>query len=112
MTISHIPTPYDINGFNLAQIIKIKDGPDAKGQHYVDGRHSIIIANIGSDDMPWEERHALTNFVHRACNSHDELINTLEQLKKYTLLFVNPATDKIASAMMDCVEITLTKAKG
>jgi hypothetical protein len=32
------------NGFNLAEVIVIRDGPAPDGTRYVDGRHSIRVA--------------------------------------------------------------------
>lgn len=32
------------NGFNLCEVIIIRDGPDAQGRNYVDGRHQVRIA--------------------------------------------------------------------
>lgn len=37
---------WHINGFNLSEVIVIRDGPDVKGHHYVDGRHQISIAKF------------------------------------------------------------------
>lgn len=35
---------WHINGFNLCEVIIIRDGPDAQGRRYVDGRHQIRVA--------------------------------------------------------------------
>ena len=32
------------NGFNLCEVIVIRDGPDAQGRRYLDGRHQIRVA--------------------------------------------------------------------
>lgn len=37
---------WHLNCFNLSEVIVIRDGPDARGHHYVDGRHQISIANF------------------------------------------------------------------
>lgn len=34
------------NGFNLCEIIIIRDGPDPDGRRYVDGRHQIHVARF------------------------------------------------------------------
>lgn len=31
------------NGFNLCEVIVIRDGPDAEGRSYVDSRHQIRV---------------------------------------------------------------------
>lgn len=82
MTQLHTPTPWDINAFNMTSIIKVKPGPDSKGNTYIDGRHSVKIANVmGEDDMTWGERHANAEFIVRACNAHDDLVNALNEIE-------------------------------
>lgn len=34
------------NGFNLCEVIIIRDGPCPKGHHYIDGRHQISVAKF------------------------------------------------------------------
>jgi hypothetical protein len=41
---------WDINGFNLAEVIVVRDGPDAQGHQYVDGRHQVSIAKFETAD--------------------------------------------------------------
>lgn len=54
---------WDINAYNLAQVIKIKDGPDRDGREYRDGRHQETVANVGFDGQPWEERNRMTRAI-------------------------------------------------
>lgn len=76
----HTPIPWDINAYNLTSIIKVKEGPDAKGNTYVDGRHSVKIANVmGEDDLTWGERHANAEHIVRCVNAHDDLVAALRE---------------------------------
>lgn len=49
------------NGFNLCEVIVIRDGPDDLGRHYVDGRHQISIA-----------RFATIEEARLACDEHNK----------------------------------------
>lgn len=37
------PEKWHLNGFNLCEVIIIRDGPDAQGRHYIDGRHQVRV---------------------------------------------------------------------
>lgn len=37
---------WHLNGFDLSSVIVIRDGPDAKGHSYLDGRHQITVARF------------------------------------------------------------------
>lgn len=75
MTQSHTPTPWDINAYNLTDIIKVNPGADHEGKTYVDGRHSVKLANtMGADHLTWGERHANAAFIVRACNAFADLV--------------------------------------
>ncbi|MBN8907803.1 MAG: hypothetical protein J0H99_14475, partial [Rhodospirillales bacterium] len=63
---NHTEGPWDINAFNLTQIIKVKSGPDKDGRHYKDGRHQIVIANVGQDGDDWAERRANVHLMRAA----------------------------------------------
>ncbi len=64
---THTPAPWHLNGHNLAQVIKINDGPDRQGHTHVDGRHQVLVANAGSDhQMPWAERLANARLIAEA----------------------------------------------
>lgn len=113
MTQKHTPTPWDINAYNLTSIIKVKPGPDSKGNTYVDGRHSVKIANVmGEDDMTWGERHANAAFIVRACNAHDDLVAVLEYAKERIASYVGlPVTECIGGEFQP-INDALAKAKG
>lgn len=34
---------WHLNGFNLCEAIVIRDGPDALGRNYIDGRHQVQV---------------------------------------------------------------------
>lgn len=36
---------WGVNAYNITQVIEIREGPDNKGNHYIDGRHQVTIAN-------------------------------------------------------------------
>lgn len=48
------------NGFNLCEVIIVRDGPAPDGQRYLDGRHQVRVALY--DRMEDAER---------ACNDHN-----------------------------------------
>lgn len=60
-----IKMAWDINAFNLAQLIEIKDGPDAAGHSYIDGRHQVPIANFVGE-----------NAVENCKSAHDAMKET------------------------------------
>lgn len=35
---------WHLNGFNLCEVIVIRDGPDERGHRYIDGRHQVRVA--------------------------------------------------------------------
>ena len=35
---------WHLNAFNMCEVIVIRDGPDAQGRRYLDGRHQIRVA--------------------------------------------------------------------
>lgn len=45
---------WHLNGFNLSEVIVIRDGPDAQGRNYVDGRHQISIAKFDTIEQARE----------------------------------------------------------
>ncbi len=74
---AHTPGPWDINGFNLTQVIRIQDGPNRQGQTFLDGRHQETIANCGKDhEAPIEERIANARLIAAA----PDLLEALEAL--------------------------------
>ena len=42
----HTPGPWAVNGYNLAEVIAIRNGPDAEGRSYIDGRHQVSVAIV------------------------------------------------------------------
>lgn len=88
MTYKHTPAPWSINGHNLAQVIKIKEGADRNGREYRDGRHQEIIANVGEDGMPWDERAANTRLIAAAPVLLEAAIAVMQSefAKKYHLI--------------------------
>lgn len=79
------PGPWDINGYNLGQVIKVKPGPDKQGRSYVDGRHQEVIANTIDNDMTWGEQHANARLISaapdlfKAAAIADQLIKLIEK---------------------------------
>lgn len=45
---------WHLNGFNMSEVIVIRDGPDPQGRHYVDGRHQISIAKFDTIEQARE----------------------------------------------------------
>lgn len=48
------------NGFNLCEVIIVRDGPDAQGRKYIDGRHQV---SVGHFDTPED--------AAKACDEHN-----------------------------------------
>lgn len=40
------PETWHLNGFNMTEVIVIRDGPDAAGKRYRDGRHQVKVADF------------------------------------------------------------------
>ena len=64
------PGPYHQNGFCLGVVIAIHDGPDAHGNHYVDGRHQHTVATC--------ERVEDAAHIVRALNAHEPMLEILK----------------------------------
>lgn len=45
---------WHLNGFNMCEVIVIREGPDPQGRHYVDGRHQISIAKFDTIEQSRE----------------------------------------------------------
>jgi hypothetical protein len=45
---------WHLNGFNMSEVIVIRDGPDQQGRRYVDGRHQISIAKFDTVEQARE----------------------------------------------------------
>lgn len=45
---------WHLNGFNMSEVIVIRDGPDPQGRRYVDGRHQISIAKCDTVEQARE----------------------------------------------------------
>lgn len=43
---NHTKGPWAVNGHNLAEVIAIRNGPDAQGRSYIDGRHQVSVAIV------------------------------------------------------------------
>lgn len=54
---------WHLNGFNLCEIIIIRDGPSPDGKRYLDGHHQIRVALF-----------ELIEDAYEACDSHNEKI--------------------------------------
>lgn len=39
---------WHLNGFNMSQVIIIRDGPDDKGRSYTDGRHQVTVGDFAT----------------------------------------------------------------
>lgn len=68
----HTPLPWHRNAYNLTSIIKINNGPDGNGHHYVDGRHQIKLATFQSVTD--------AEYAVRACNSYPFLLDALKDV--------------------------------
>jgi hypothetical protein len=51
---------WDQNGFNLCEVIIVRDGPDAQGRRYIDGRHQVSVAHYDTPEA-----------AKRACDEHN-----------------------------------------
>lgn len=54
---------WELNGFNTAEVIVVKEGPDYLGRVYQDGRHQVTIAEVGEMHTPHEERLANARLI-------------------------------------------------
>lgn len=59
---------WHLNGFNMSEVIVIRDGADARGRHYVDGRHQISIAKFDTVEQARE-----------FCNQHNSKLEAQER---------------------------------
>jgi hypothetical protein len=58
---------WHLNGFNMSEVIVIRDGPDAQGHRYVDGRHQISIAKFDTIEQARKfcDQHSATLEDHK-----------------------------------------------
>jgi len=96
------PGPWSRNGFNLSQIIVVRDGPAPDGKTYVDGRHQITVADF--------QRIEDAEFAVTACNAHDELVAALRDGEQLVAGDLIGADWKIAcAAFLDRARAALAK---
>ncbi len=77
------PAGWDVNAYNLGQVIKINKGADRDGQTFIDGRWQESIADVVSKNgLTWGERHANAALIAASRTALPNALRVIAECKR------------------------------